>query len=286
MGWPVEMSICKSRSNGSNTGPPPIVLPSPAPPACSQPHLSVPPLPHLRVSQVLVGLRRLAARGAVVGQRCQGGDLANQAYNLLVLHLLALVDILPRQRRVLRTGRGELAVEGGAVASAPLGTLPAAPGGSSIGRLNGRASQHLMSQPTCSGCRVDSAQRPVRMVPMGCASWGSAAIVASTDTGSAATRARRGGGQQHDEHSLDTSRHHVFPGSQGQQGWTAASPQRHVQRAVPHPSAASPPPSSAAAAWCWAGCRTPPGTIPAVGSDHEGSAGSCTVSGGAEQRRC
>ena len=56
----------------------------------------------LRISQVLVGLRGLAPRGAVVGKGREGGNLPNQPHHLLVLHLLALVDVLPRQRRVLR----------------------------------------------------------------------------------------------------------------------------------------------------------------------------------------
>jgi hypothetical protein len=61
-----------------------------------------PPHTHLRVAQVLVGLGGLAPRRAVVGQRRQGGDLANQAHHLLVLHLPTLVDVLASQSRVLR----------------------------------------------------------------------------------------------------------------------------------------------------------------------------------------
>mmetsp|Transcript_34533 Transcript_34533/g.87294 ORF Transcript_34533/g.87294 Transcript_34533/m.87294 type:complete len:473 (+) Transcript_34533:703-2121(+) len=55
----------------------------------------------LRVAQALVGRRGGAAGGLVVRPRRQGGDLAQQAHNLLVLHLARLVDVAAHQCGVL-----------------------------------------------------------------------------------------------------------------------------------------------------------------------------------------
>lgn len=115
------------------------------------------------------------------------------------------------------------------------------------------------------------------MVPIGCASWGSAAIVASTATGSAA-----GGGAGGRGRLLGMQ---WGPAQLGLRAWAAActhDPRRqcaakrrlpwrlHPLPPGPHPSAASLPPSSAAAGRCWAGCHKPPGRTPA-GEEGEGS---------------
>ena len=102
--------------------------PRPPPPPPPRPPTPTPSLSPSRlcVTHLLVGGGRLAARGAVVGQRRERRDLANQAHNLLVLHLARGVDLLPNQRWVLRTrggGRGAECewVAGGWVAGAARG---------------------------------------------------------------------------------------------------------------------------------------------------------------------